>query len=122
MIKVDVKNAFDEIAPAAIINVVRNEIPAIQPYDLFLFTMSSVDDSRTGKTSVHKMTTGKQLEIAPYISRAQLAHRIASVYLIADDNMAVDDFHSQDDHVTLATTTDSNNIIYGLGTQYTYRQ
>ena len=102
-----------------IINVVRNEIPAIQPYDLFLLTMSSVDDSRTGKTSVHKMTTGKQLEIAPYISRAQLAHRIASVYLIADDNISV---HSQDDHVTLANTTDSNNVIYGLGTQYTYRQ
>jgi hypothetical protein len=84
--------------------------------------MSSVDDSRTGKTSVHKMMTGKQLEIAPYICRAQLAHRIASVYLIADDDMAVNDFHSQDDHVTLATTTDSNNVIYGLGTQYIYRQ
>ena len=102
--KVYLKNAFNEIDPAAIINVVRDELPAILPYILFLLTMSSVDiifhDSRAGKTSIHKMTTGVphggslssalfDMEIAPSIRRAQLAHPTASIYLIADDNMVV---------------------------------
>ncbi len=53
---------FNEIDPAAIINVVRDELPAILPYVLFLLAMSEVDiifnDSRAGKTSVLRMTTG----------------------------------------------------------------
>jgi len=68
MIKVDGKDAFNEIDPAAIINVVCDELPAILPYVLFLLAMSSVDiifhDSRAGKTSVHKMTTGVHREAA----------------------------------------------------------
>ena len=69
--------------------------------------------------------------IAPSIRRAQLAHPTASIYLIADDNMVVGP-HAEaiatvktitlllaDVGLTLATTTDSKNVIYGLGTQYT---
>jgi hypothetical protein len=149
MIKVDVKNAFNEIDPAAIINVVRDELPAILPYVLFLLTMSSVDiifhDSCAGKTSVHKMTTGVpqggslssalfDMGIAPSIRRAQLAHPTAFSYLIADDNMVVGPpaeaiatvktitLLFADVGLTLATTTDSKNVIYGLGTQYTDTQ
>ena len=88
--------------------------------------MSSVDiifyDSRAGKTSVHKMTTGVpqggslssalfDMGIAPSIRRAQLALPTASIYLIADDNMVVG-----------PTTTDSKNVIYGLSTLYTDAQ
>ena len=146
MIKVDVKNAFNEIDPAAIINVVRDELPVILPYVLFLLAMSSVNiifhDFRAGKTSVHKMTTGVpqggslssalfDMGIAPSIRRAQLAHPTASIYLIADDNMVVGPpaeaiatvktitLLLADVGLTLATTTDSKNVIYGLGTQYT---
>jgi hypothetical protein len=39
MIKVDAKNVFNEIDPAVIINVVRDELPAILPYVLFLLAM-----------------------------------------------------------------------------------
>ena len=115
IIKVDVKNAFNEIDPAAIIKVVRDEPPDLLPYVLFLLAMSSVDIifhySRAGKTRVHKMTTGVpqggslssapfDMGIAPSIRCAQITHPTASIYLIADDNTCRSDCHSQDDHVT----------------------
>ena len=62
--------------------------------------------------------------IAPSIRRAQLAHPIASIYLIADDNMVVGPpaeaiatvktitLLLADVGLTLATTTDSKNVIY----------
>jgi hypothetical protein len=148
IIEVDVKNAFNEIDPAAII-VVRDELPAILPYVLFLLEMSSVDiifhDSRAGKTSVHKMTTGVpqggslssalfNMGITPSILRAQLSHPTASIYLIADDNMVVGPPAEAiatvktitvllaEVGLTLAATIDSKNVIYGLGTQYTAAQ
>ena len=133
VIKVNVKNAFNEIDP--------DELPAILPYVLFLLAMSEVDiifnDSRAGKISVHRMTTGVpqggslssalfDMGIPPSIRRAQLAHPTASIYLIADDNMVVGPPAEAiatvktitlilvDVGLTLAATTDSKNVIYGL--------
>ena len=72
--------------------------------------------------------------IAPSIRRAQLAHPTASIYLIADDNMVVGPpaeaittvktitLLFADVGLTLAATTDSKNVIYGLGNQYTDAQ
>ena len=42
LIKVDVKNAFNEIDPAAIIKVVRDKLPELLPYVLFLLAMSTI--------------------------------------------------------------------------------
>ena len=72
--------------------------------------------------------------ITPSIRRAQLAHPTASIYLIADDNMVVGPPAEAiatvktitvllaEVGLTLAATTDSKNVIYGLGTQYTAAQ
>ena len=111
--------------------------------------MSEVDiifnDSRAGKTSVHRMTTGVaqggslssalfDMGIVPSIRRTQLAHPTASIYLIADDNMVVGPPEEAiaavktitlllaDVGLTLAATTNSINVIYGLDNQYTDAQ
>jgi len=67
--------------------------------------------------------------IVPSIRRAKLAN--PSTYLIADDNMVVGlpveaiaavTLLPADVGLTLAATTDSKNVIYELGTQYTDAQ
>jgi hypothetical protein len=70
------------------------------------------------------------MEIAPSIRYAQLAHPTAYIYLIADDNIVVGPpaeaivtvktitLLLADVGLTLATTTDCKNVIYGLGIQY----
>ena len=83
MISVDDKNAFNEIDPATIINLVRDDL-------LFVLAMFEVDiifnDSRAGKTSIHNMKTGVSqgdslgsalfdIAIAPSIHHAHLSDR-----------------------------------------------
>ena len=40
--KVDVKNAFNEIAPSAILDVVRAQLPAVLSYAEFLLALSPI--------------------------------------------------------------------------------
>ena len=57
--KVDVKNAFNEIDPAAILAVVSAHLPQVLPFADLLLAQSSMqtifNDSRAGITSVYKM-------------------------------------------------------------------
>jgi hypothetical protein len=60
--KVDVKNAFNEIDPAAILAVVSANLPQVLPFADLLLAQSSMqtifNDSRAGITSVYKMDKG----------------------------------------------------------------
>jgi hypothetical protein len=60
--KVDVKNAFNEIDPAAILSVISEHLPEVLPYADLLLAQSSMQvtfhDPRGGHTSVHKMEKG----------------------------------------------------------------
>jgi hypothetical protein len=112
--KVDVKNAFSEIAPSAILDVVRTQLPAVLSYAEFLLALSPAqtifNDSRKRVTSVNTMDKGVQQggsfssalfnmgQCTP-IRRASLEHPSVSILLIADDTHAVGKCHcSYTDH------------------------
>ena len=102
--KVDVKNAFNEIAPSAILDVVRAQLPAVLSYAEFLIALSSIQttfhDYHARVTSVHSMATGVQQggsfssalfnmgQSTPF-RRASLDHPAVSILLIADDTHVV---------------------------------
>jgi len=147
--KVDVKNAFNEISPTSILDVVREQLPAVLSYAEFLLALSPVqtifNDSRERITSVQSMSTGVpqggSLSSALFnmgqstsIRRASLAHPAVSILLIADDThvvgkpedviaaiLTIRDLYSAIG-LALAATTPSKNVIYGLGSNYTAAQ
>ena len=146
--KVDVKNAFNEIAPSAILDVVRAQLPAVLSYAEFLLALSPIKttfhDSRARVTSIQYMATGVQqggsfssalfnMGQSTPIRRALLDHPAVSILLIADDTHVVgkpEDVIAAiltiralyaEIGLVLAATTASKNVIYGLGT-YTAAQ
>ncbi len=98
--KVDVKNAFNEIDPEAILIVVSAHLPQVLPFADLLRAQSSVqtifNDSRAGITSVYKtdkgVPQGGSMSSALFnmgqstsIRRADQLHPKVSILLIADD-------------------------------------
>jgi hypothetical protein len=98
--KVDVKNAFNEIDPAAILAVVSANLPQVLPFADLLLAKSSMQtifkDFRAGITNVYKMDKdvpqGGSMSSALFnmgqstsIGRAAQLHPTVSILLIADD-------------------------------------
>jgi len=147
--KVDVKNAFNEIAPSAILDVVRAQLPAVLSYAEFLLALSPAqtifNDSRKRVTSVNTMDKGVQqggrfssalfnMGQSTPIRRASLEHPLVSILLIADDThvvgkpedviaaiLTIRELYAEIG-LALAATTASKNVIYVLGTNYTAAQ
>ena len=147
--KVDVKNAFNEIDPAAILSVISEHLPEVLPYADLLLAQSSMQvtfhDPRGGHTSVHKMekgvpqggsTSGALFNMgqSTSIRRAAQLHPAVSILLIADDThvlgtpeeviaaiMTIRELYAEIG-LSLAATTASKNVIYGLGRHYTPAQ
>jgi hypothetical protein len=147
--KVDVKNAFNEIDPAAILAVVSAHLPQVLPFADLLLAQSSMqtifNDSRAGITSVYKMDKGVpqggsmssalfNMGQSTSIRRAAQLHPTVSILLIADDThvlgtpdeviaaiMTIRDLYAEIG-LSLAATTASKNVIYGLGQHYTPAQ
>jgi len=147
--KVDVKNAFNEIAPSAILDVVRAQLPAVLSYAEFLLALSPAqtifNDSRKRVTSVNTMDKGVQqggsfssalfnMGQSTPIRRASLEHPLVSILLIADDThvvgkpedviaaiLTIRELYAEIG-LALAAKTASKNVIYVLGTNYTAAQ
>jgi len=147
--KVDVKNAFNEIAPASILDVVRAQLPAALPYAEFLLALTPIqtifNDSHAQITSVHSMAAGVpqggslsgalfNMGQSTSIRRASVEHPVVSILLIADDTHIVgkpEDVIAAvltiraryaEIGLVLAATNHSKNVIYGLGTNYSTAQ
>ena len=135
--KVDVKNAFNEIDPAAILSVISEHLPEVLPFADLLLAQSSMQvifhDPRGGHTSVHKMekgvpqggsTSGALFNMgqSTSIRRAAQLHPAVSILLIADDThvlgtpeeviaaiMTIRDLYAEIG-LSLAATTASKNV------------
>ena len=144
--KVDVKNAFNEINPAAILDVVSANLPQVLPYAELLLAQSSIKtifhDSKAGVTSVQEMEVGVpqggstsgalfNMGQSTSIRRAAHLHPAVTILLIADDThvlgkpedviaaiLTIRDLYA-DIGLSLAATTASKNVIYGMGNNYT---
>jgi len=147
--KVDCKNAFNEIRKDPIIEVIRDEIPALLPFANLMLNMSPIqivyNDMRAKETSVHEMSNGVSqggsmsgaffnLGQSRCIRAASLLHPTVSILLIADDThvlgqpedviAAIHTIRQQyaDIGLSLAATTSSKNVIFGLGRDYSAAQ
>jgi len=143
--KVDVKNAFNEIAPASILDVVRAQLPAALPYAEFLLALTPIqtifNDSHAQITSVHSMADGVpqggslsgalfNMGQSTSIRRTSVEHPAVSILLIADDTHIVGKLEDvitiraryAEIGLVLAATNHRKNVIYGLGTNYSTAQ
>jgi len=147
--KVDCKNAFNEIHKDAILEIIRDEIPVLLPFANFMLSMSPIktvfNDTRARVTSVHAMSHGVpqggcmssaffNLGQSRSIREASRLHPNVTILLIADDThvlghpeevieaiVTIRGMYSRIG-LSLATTTASKNVLFGLGEQYTDAQ
>lgn len=147
--KVDCRNAFNAIHKDPILEVVAAEAPALLPFADFLLNKSPIrtifHDNRRHTTVIHHMEhgvpQGGNMSSALFnmgqtraIRAAVAAHPDVHIILIADDThivgqpdaviAAILDIRARYEAIglSLAPTTESKNIIFGLGDGYTDQQ
>ena len=147
--KVDCCNAFNAIHKHPILQVIADEAPALLPFTNCLLNKAPAGtiyhDSREQVTVVHKLTEGVpqggamssalfNMGQSVAIRPAAAAHPQARILLIADDThvvgtpeaviAAILDIRERYAAIglSLAPTTSSKNVLYGLGNEYTDQQ
>lgn len=147
--KVDCCNAFNAIHKHPILQVIADEAPALLPFTNCLLNKAPAGtiyhDSREQVTVVHKLTEGVpqggamssalfNMGQSVAIRPAAAAHPQAHILLIADDThvvgtpeaviAAILDIRERYAAIglSLAPTTSSKNVLYGLGNEYTDQQ